>query len=194
MKKLYTIPSTETIVDIVNVVPDNMGPTLAPHACVAEGALSKETCDVIVDQMTQIAPYKYKGCGAVTRETSAPFPKCFAPIEMFGREANKSFWHFDLNDSPVAWMQTYAPGQGYQLHSDAMLGTSRKLTVVALLSDELDYSGGILRVMPYPEYYAVPKTQGTLVAFPSWIMHDVTEVLEGGRCTINMGFYGPPFR
>lgn len=193
MRKLYTIPSGEEVARIASQVPISMVPSTMPHACVAEGVLSKETCDAIIDEMTWREPYRFHGCAATTRELDSPFPRSFFPVEEFAKQANAAFWQFRVNNTPTAWMQTYGPGEGYQLHSDAMIGASRKFTVVALLSDELDYDGGILRVMPYPEYYAIPKTQGTLVAFPAWMWHDVTEVTGGGRCSLNVGYYGPPF-
>ena len=194
-KKLYTIPKIEEIRKISDITPKYMYPQAIPHACVAEGALSDETCDAIIEEMNKLDPYGFHGCEATTRECTQPLHRCLSPITEFLLQSNSAFWRFELDEkNPAAWFQTYEAGEGYQVHRDGELGQQRKLTTVALLSSENQYEGGYLRLIPYPEYHTLPRTRGTMVTFPSWMLHDVTRVSNGVRQTINLGMFGPAFR
>jgi PKHD-type hydroxylase len=71
----------------------------------------------------------------------------------------------------------------------------RKLSVIILLSDKNDFSGGSLLVSPTG---ATPKEllmkPGRMVVFPSWMPHCVTPVLEGKRVSLVMWLYGRRFK
>jgi PKHD-type hydroxylase len=79
-------------------------------------------------------------------------------------------------------------------YTQGAIGFSRKLTSVILLTDPSEYEGGALSLLIYPELIDIPKTRGTMVVFPSWLLHQVSPVENGIRQTLNVGFYGPPFR
>jgi predicted 2-oxoglutarate/Fe(II)-dependent dioxygenase YbiX len=170
-----------------------MMPSMMPWAVYREMHLSKEQCDHIVHDMTEIKPHKFPGCDATTREPDEVMPNSLIPILNFGRAINDKYFQFQLN-SVSAYMQTYLPGDAYRMHTDSTPGQSRKLTAVAILSESTAYKGGLLRMLPWPEYYDIPRSQGTIVVFPAWMLHEVHTVTSGCRQTINMGWWGPSFR
>lgn len=190
---IYTIPDEKRIKFLCGGIPEDMHPSAVPYAIVGEGVLSEGLCDQLIKELDKLEPYRHQGCDAVTRAL-APVPQSFAPICEFTRQANLASWRFAINNFPRAWYQTYRDGEGYQLHTDGMLGQTRKLTTVVMLSDPLDYTGGELRLVPHPEYAIVPNVRGTMVTFPSWMLHEVLPVHHGLRRTINLGYWGPPFK
>lgn len=191
----FTFPPLNKIESLASSTPDYMRPNDdTPHVFGWEGALSDDICDNIIETLMSINAYKFRNCGGMTRECPRPLDSVLAPIRLFGLSANNRCWNFDLDsNTPGAWLQTYETGEQYHIHADASIGQTRKLTVVAILSSPSDYDGGFLRVVPYPEFYEVPRTRGTLVAFPPWLLHEVTPVTRGRRQTINLGFWGPRF-
>lgn len=189
----YTLPPIQNIKKCFAAVPSYMHPNPSPHAVVWEGLLTDSECDSIVQYMMDFESYSFQGCGGATREAPLPLDPIFAPIISASIWLNHEYFGFRLSGTPGVWFQTYERGNGYQIHSDAMIGQTRKLTTVALLTDPDNYDGGVLRVVPYPEYYEIPKTRGTLVTFPAWVLHEVFPVKQGLRQTVNMGFWGPAF-
>lgn len=189
----YTIPRRRKIGETYLKVPQWMWPNPYPHAVVSEGYLNDSQCDAIIEEMDKLEPYEFHGCNAITRESPRPLPDYLNPILERTFMADFEYWNFVVVEA-AAWYQTYRPGDSYQIHSDSMIGTTRKLTTIALLSDHSDYRGGELRVIPHPEYEVIPKTRGTLVTFPAWLLHEVLPVTWGTRKTLNLGMYGPPFK
>ncbi|MFT7073376.1 MAG: PKHD-type hydroxylase [Patiriisocius sp.] len=62
------------------------------------------------------------------------------------------------------------------------------------LSDPNDYEGGDLRFMINKEIVNAPKEKGTIIIFPSFIMHRVTPITKGTRQSIVGWVSGPPYR
>lgn len=73
----------------------------------------------------------------------------------------------------------------------------RKLSLVLQLSDPASYEGGRLELMA-PDGSKFPTEeaakQGSLVVFPSFIRHRVTELTKGKRYSLVAWYEGPPFR
>lgn len=86
----------------------------------------------------------------------------------------------------------------YEWHNDTMdCGDDnvRKVSVVILLSDKTEFSGGSFLVAPHggkPKEILMKK--GRMIVFPSWTPHCVTPVLEGVRISLVMWLYGKRFR
>jgi hypothetical protein len=195
MSQLYTIPTAQQLDTLVSATDAHMYPNKQPYAFVHEGFLTDAQCDDILAAGEGIKSYYFTHCGAVTREYPRPLYPVLDPIVNFGLTANSFFWNYDLDkDSAAAWLQTYDFGGNYDKHSDTSPGQSRKLTVVALLSNPDSYRGGDLRLCPPPHNFVIPRTRGTLVAFQPWLVHEVDEITSGMRQTVNLGFWGPPFR
>lgn len=187
-----SFPDTEALEDAATGAPDFMQPSRVPYAVGIEGILTDAQCDAIVNSLEHLEPYSFKACGGITRECSSD-PSLDA-IETIGRGLNEWFFNYDLTEGQHSWMQTYAKGNEYRRHMDGSPGQTRKLTAVALLSDPDDYEGGYLALYVRPKTFVVPRTRGTVVVFQHWVEHDVSRVSGGKRQTINMGFWGPPFR
>lgn len=192
MSALLTFPSGYSLDQAYANTPDFMRPSKVPYAVSLEGALSISQCEEIIDALSVADPYKVKGCGAVTREfVAAPV---LDPIETVARNMNDLYFQYNLDPGQHSWLQTYEKNGDYHRHMDGTPGQTRKLTAVAMLSSPAVYEGGKLRINVAPKSFVVPRTRGTIVVFQHWVEHEVTPVTAGIRQTINMGFWGPPFK
>lgn len=192
MSVLLTFPSQAGLERAYVRTPDFMRPNIVPYAVSLEGALSPDECQAIQETLEAVDTYTVANCGAVTREiVAAPV---LDPIETVARNINSGFFGYDLDPGQHSWLQTYETGGVYQPHMDGTPGQMRKLTAVALLSHPDDYDGGSLRINVNPKAFRVPRTRGTIVVFQHWVEHEVLPITDGKRQTINMGFWGPPFK
>lgn len=194
MSEYYTIPRAEDISDHAKMTPSFMRPNQLPVAAVATEYLTKGQCDRIVETIGKIEPYSFHGCNAITRECDRPLDPVLEPIVYFAKQINEIFWNYDLDEEAGAWMQTYEPGDNYQKHTDTASGQMRKLSAVAMLTNPYEYKGGDLRMLLQPKTHTIDRSRGTVVVFQPWTLHEVSEVIFGTRQTINLGFWGPPFR
>lgn len=115
-----------------------------------------------------------------------------------GHKANKTCrWGFDLTGNENIQYAEYGPDQHYDWHMDTFLlseqMTDRKVTVVCLLSDTEDFTGGAFEIRHEGEYTA-PLVKGSLIAFPSFLYHRVTPVITGTRKTATMWLNGPKLK
>lgn len=195
MSKLYTIPSQTAIDRSLAQVPDYMRPNKIPNAAVISGVIADSECDLILERAMETEPYSFKQCGAETRELPRePIDESMRPFAEVVQTLNQVFWKYDLDPDPAAWLQTYSEGSDYKLHTDTAPAQMRKLSAVLMLSDNDAYDGGNLRLRLEPRWFPIVKTRGTIVVFQPWVPHEVTPVTRGTRQTINLGFWGPPFR
>lgn len=90
----------------------------------------------------------------------------------------------------------YGEGDFFDWHLDFGAGeiSHRKLSISVQLSDSDEYEGGDLQFMINKNYYNAPKTKGTVVIFPSFIIHRVTPITKGVRQSIVAWLAGPPYR
>lgn len=112
-------------------------------------------------------------------------------------QGNKERYGFDLagyNDN--LQLTEYTEGDFFDWHLD--FGTkavsTRKISITVQLSDESDYEGGELQFMTNNKSVTAPKTKGTAILFPSFIMHRVTPITKGVRRSIVAWASGPSFR
>lgn len=194
MKDMYPIPDIHKLRQLHDMASEERVPSVMPHAYVAEGYLDDSTCDDIITVGMSVEAHSFPHCGADTRDFPEDDRGVLDEIRECALMVNEAWFGFDLNGHTESWLQTYQSGGDYQMHTDASVGMSRKLTAVALLSPETAYDGGVLRVLPIPHFFEIPRTRGTVVVFPSWLLHEVNPVTSGVRQTINMGFWGPEFR
>lgn len=91
----------------------------------------------------------------------------------------------------------YVPNWGhFDWHNDYSHGLSdapRKLTIIIQLSAPEDYEGGRLQVLG-PAIQDLPREHGTVITFPSFIMHRVTPVTKGLRRALVAWIAGPRIR
>ncbi|HEX2272528.1 MAG TPA: 2OG-Fe(II) oxygenase [Acidimicrobiales bacterium] len=86
-------------------------------------------------------------------------------------EANALWWNLELDRWDVR-VQHYRPGQRFAPHQDLHAGAAcRKFAGSVQLSTADDYEGGDLVMHFVHHRAAMPRTRGTLVAFPGWTVH-----------------------
>ena len=93
-------------------------------------------------------------------------------------------------------------GHFYNWHKDVSVNNNtphRKLSISVNLSDPKDYEGGDLEMKNYwgSQDLKMPthelRKQGTVIVFPSMLMHRVTEVKKGTRYSLVQWYSGPQF-
>lgn len=72
--------------------------------------------------------------------------------------------------------------------------SKRKLSLSIQLSDPETYEGGNLQFLLNNQPHDAPRGLGTLIIFPSYVMHRVTPVTSGSRMSIVGWVSGPPYR
>jgi PKHD-type hydroxylase len=87
-------------------------------------------------------------------------------------------------------------GQHYDWHVDWGTGNAmyRKLTVVAHLSGEDEFSGGHLQIATGSSPFDAYQAAGTVTVFPTFMLHRVTPVTAGCRSAAVAWILGPSFR
>lgn len=193
--KFETFPDQAKLNLEAYMAPGYMWPNTVPYAVWAEGALDVNDCKRIMAWAPQFEPYSHPGCDAITREIgpldyNEPLARLHGTMT---REVNDKYFDYDLRDSMV-WHQSYGPGNSYQEHADMSPGRGRKLTAIVMLSDPDEYEGGDLTINFPPVLHTLPRTRGTVIWIQPWLLHKVWPVRNGHRETINMGFFGPPFK
>lgn len=120
----------------------------------------------------------------------------------YAKEANRNAFGFDIDYLKEIQFTTYnASDNGkYDWHHDTFWGNpsryDRKISVVIQLSDPEDYEGGEFE---FDTQYEQPNKvelmkKGTVIAFPSFIPHRVTELTSGVRKSLVGWIEGPKFR
>lgn len=96
---------------------------------------------------------------------------------------------FDFNISGIftdLQLLQYNEGGHYDWHID--LGpyeaAYRKLSVVIQISDPEDYEGGEVLFKAGDKEHVLPKDQGLIAVFPSYILHKVNPVTKGTRYSL----------
>tara|TARA_R110002012_G_scaffold173707_1_gene338501 strand:- start:959 stop:1558 length:600 start_codon:yes stop_codon:yes gene_type:complete len=132
-------------------------------------------------------------------------------VQSYVQTANQSAdWRFDFNQPEHAQFTIYDKNQHYDWHQDLSYNkylkgmnpdTQRKLSATVQLTDESKYKGGELLFKDLkgknePEILTnkVFKKKGTIVVFPSYMLHKVTPVTQGIRHSLVMWFRGPSFK
>ena len=82
----------------------------------------------------------------------------------------------------------------YGWHQDYGVGISRKISLSLQLTDPSEYEGGNLQTMTSGSPENVRKQRGLIVAFPSYVLHQVTPVTQGSRQSLVAWISGPSFK
>jgi PKHD-type hydroxylase len=113
-------------------------------------------------------------------------------------EANNTIWNFDLKSIIDNIQYTEYDGNGghYDWHLDIGPGSisHRKISVVIQLSDPNDYVGGDLQIMTGSEYTTIPRGKGTVVIFPSFLLHRVVPLTSGNRKSLVLWVGGEHYK
>jgi PKHD-type hydroxylase len=110
---------------------------------------------------------------------------------------NQQFWNFDLDYiETLQYSEYHAPSGKYEGHMDITFGGlhNRKLSFSVQLDDSETYKGGDLQLLDGREFFDTKREQGTLIVFPSFLVHRVTLTKEGTRRSLVGWVCGPNFK
>lgn len=110
---------------------------------------------------------------------------------------NAQYFRFDLTGfgEPLQLTHYDQSEHGmYGWHQDYNAKISRKLSMVLQLSDPSEYEGGNLQMMTNGAPENVRKQRGLVVAFPSYVLHQVTPITQGNRQSLVAWISGPAFK
>lgn len=142
-----------------------------------EGVVNKEVRDV-----KKIALPAWTGLGA----------------QMAGMalDANRRAWKFNVSHANQCDYLIYDVDGHYHAHIDTFINSAevecRKLTVLAFLNE--DFKGGRLFLQVGSKKVYPPQQAGTVLIFPSFVLHGVEPVTEGIRRSIVTWMVGPWFK
>ena len=133
-----------------------------------------------------------------SNETESDFDWIYATLTDAIKKVNNEYFQFDLTHLTALQFTVYdgKNNSNYQKHMD--LGRpfpNRKLSFSIQLSDDNEYTGGDLRfhyIKTQPEI--APRTRGKIIFFPTWTVHDVTQVTQGIRYSLVGWVNGPNFK
>jgi PKHD-type hydroxylase len=129
-------------------------------------------------------------------------------VLQFVNAANQKYWKFRISRPEFFQYGVYNPGQFYSWHVDqhsepykepsVVAGLTRKLSITIQLDDGNDYDGGDFEMREPSDYEKVQRidgirARGSLIVFPSFVMHRVTPVTKGIRRSLVGWIVGPPF-
>jgi PKHD-type hydroxylase len=109
---------------------------------------------------------------------------------------NDRFFKFHLSGfcEPLQFTEYQAPGEFYKKHIDKMLnGSIRKLSLILQLTDSDEYEGSDL-LLYTGEPQKMTRKQGSIIVFPSYVLHEVTPITQGTRHSLVAWIAGDPFK
>ena len=175
--------------------------------------LTEKDCDMLIKLYTQ-APDEQAGIGDnfvdaskidksvrnVNRVVLPVHKGIGARLAAVGLDANAQRWKFDIKKANQSEFLKYPAGGGrYKGHIDTFLSNDpkhqeecRKVTILAFLND--DFKGGKFFLQTGHKKTYPPQKKGTVLAFPSFLLHGVEDVEEGERYSVVTWLVGPWFR
>ena len=112
-------------------------------------------------------------------------------------DLNQRFFNFDIFGLSEGFQFTNykAPSNKYGKHVDrASDFIVRKLSISIQLTDPKEYEGGELYLYEDDEGILMDKKQGTLIMFPSYMLHEVKPVTKGERNSLVTWVTGNQFK
>jgi PKHD-type hydroxylase len=131
------------------------------------------------------------------RSIRLPYDKGIgATMAGIGMAANRKHWRFDITHADQCEFLCYEKEGHYVGHVDTFMqrdGDCRKLTVLAILNDE--FEGGRFWIKGSGDDRVYPvQTKGSVIVFPSFMLHGVEPVTLGPRYSLVTWLVGPWFR
>jgi PKHD-type hydroxylase len=175
-------------------------------------AFSKEECQTIINIAKNKGLIKSKtGQGLIKGESDVRDSKIswlysnddidwvFRRVTDIVLNLNEKFFKFDLFGLNEGFQFTNyeAPSGKYGKHIDRGINTPvRKLSISIQLTDPEEYEGGELKLYDGDDNQAnvMDKTQGTLILFPSYVLHEVMPVTKGERNSLVTWVTGKQFK
>jgi len=168
-------------------------------------AFSKEECEKIINIAKDKDLIKGKTKGEINiRESKISWLLPSDDMEWVFRRVteiiinlNERFFKFDIFGLNEGFQfTTYeAPSGKYGKHVDCSIDIPvRKLSISIQLTNPEEYEGGELYLYNSDKGISMDKTQGTLIIFPSYILHEVMPVTKGKRNSLVTWVTGKQFR
>ena len=121
------------------------------------------------------------------------------------KKVNDIYWNFDLQTIETMQISEYVSNCFIKPHIDiGGVSNNRKITVIVQLSDESDYEGGDVKIydgykgVVFPDNGLNPeslsKKIGSIILFPSYLLHEVYKVTKGIRYSLTVCAIGEPFK
>jgi PKHD-type hydroxylase len=110
---------------------------------------------------------------------------------------NEQYFGFDLFNFGEAMQFTEytAPGGHYTWHTDMALNFSpRKLSIILQLTDPDEYEGGEFEYWQGNNPDKIENSRGTVIAFPSYMLHRIKPMISGTRNSLVAWISGPQFK
>jgi predicted 2-oxoglutarate/Fe(II)-dependent dioxygenase YbiX len=179
--------------------PDSSG-----YFFVVKNAFSKETCQrIIASTMNENGVAGAIGGGVIDKEVR-DVNKLLVPNNLgigatltgIGVGVNASYFNFDIKKSNQSEFLRYDKNGHYRAHIDTFMSPDvdecRKLTVLLFLND--DFEGGKLYLQLGNEKTYPPQEAGTVIVFPSFLLHGVEPIIKGKRTSMVTWLVGPWFK
>ena len=119
-------------------------------------------------------------------------------LEQMVLQLNEQFFRYELYGLSESFQYTVyhgAQGGHFDWHKDHGNAREepRKISLSLQLSQSDDYEGCDLELQG-DHVQAAPRSRGTLIAFPSYMLHRVTPIVSGIRKSLVVWAAGPEFR
>jgi PKHD-type hydroxylase len=128
------------------------------------------------------------------------FEDVYDLLDWYFKYANQQAFGFDLSFCHELQFTEYRGEDNghYKWHEDIDWKNTdvshRKLSMIVQLTDPADYSGGDIQLKRDPIDEKKVRTQGTVLVFPAFLEHQVTNVTQGTRYSLVTWYKGPKFR
>jgi PKHD-type hydroxylase len=112
---------------------------------------------------------------------------------------NSNYFNLDLEFLEALQFSEYTEDQSFfgkhlDVNTKMVSNCIRKLSFTVQLSEEHSYTGGDLITHSNSSGNIMTRTQGSIIFFPSHILHEVTPVTQGTRHSLVGWVYGKPLR
>lgn len=119
-------------------------------------------------------------------------------MQNFVKLANSDFYKFKILYIDNLNVKEYKKDDFFKWHTDINvreLFALRKISIVIFLSDNNDYEGGnlLFNVNDETETPEIDMEQGSMIMFPSFQIHKVSNIKIGTRKTLIAWIYGDSF-
>jgi PKHD-type hydroxylase len=127
----------------------------------------------------------------------------FEKLNLITEHINGQFFNYDLiGYDYIQYTEYNKKGDFYGFHTDMILGDEleigmvlpRKLSFSLILSDTSTYKGGDFEVDIGGKIQIAEQKRGRILAFPSFVKHQVTPIKKGIRKSVVWWAVGPKFK
>lgn len=164
-----------------------------------------EQCNAVISSAETAEGFEQAGIGAgavdkTIRDVRRLQIPLVSPVSAMmaglGHLANKQAWKFDVNAQNQTDYLQYGEHGHYESHTDTVFNPAspecRKLTVLMFLNEA--FEGGRFYLQIGPQKIYPPQKVGSVLVFPSFMLHGVEPVTSGLRRSVVTWLSGPWFK